>query len=262
MTPLETYHLHNLAAARYGTVSDALGGADRQDEVARAVAVEAAILAAPEARGVAVAPEAVDAALSAWRGEHPGCPLDDRALRDFLGRDLAVQAVLAAVAVPAVAEAEVRAFYDAEPARFRRPERREVRHILVTVNPDFADNREDRARERIDDLARKLADGADFSALARRHSECPTAMDGGRVGAVAAGRLYPELDRLAFALAEGAWGGPVRTEMGWHLVACDRILAAGTVPYEGAREEIRTLLSARRRRLAQAAWVRALAGCG
>ena len=42
---------------------------------------------------------------------------------------------------------------------------------------------------------------ARFADLASRHSECPTALEGGRLGEVVPGQLFPSLDAALFALA-------------------------------------------------------------
>lgn len=263
MSDLRAYHAWNIAVARFSAAPDALSpeqAARLGDEVDRALTLEARILETREAQAVSLPYDRVADAAAGWRGENPGCAISDAVLVEALHRELTVQAVLDAVAARArpVAEAETRAFFDANSDRFRKPERRAVRHILITVNPDFPDNTEDAARIRADVLADALRGGAVFANLAARHSECPTAMQGGAVGTVAAGVLYPEVEALAFSLPSGAWGGPVRTELGWHLVACDAILPAEEVAFADAGAAIRDHLAKRARRDAQVAWLRAL----
>lgn len=263
MGDLATYHAWNIAAARFGGAPEGLAddlAARLADEVERALALEARILATPEARAVTLPFETISDAVAGWREENPRCPISDTVLFEALHRELRVQAALDAVAAraPAVTAAEARAFYDAEPQRFHRPERRAVRHILITINPDFADNTEDAALARAEALADHLRAGASFADLAQRHSECPTAMRAGEVGTVGLGTLYPAVEALAFALPPGGWGGPVRTELGWHLVACDAILAEEDVPFAEAEAAIRDHLTKVARRAQQVSWLRAL----
>ncbi|MBN2753165.1 MAG: peptidylprolyl isomerase, partial [Rhodospirillaceae bacterium] len=119
-------------------------------------------------------------------------------------------------------------------------------------------NTEDAARARTEAVISALKGGADFAELAVRQSECPTAMQGGMVGTVATGTLYPEVEALAFALDTGAWGGPVRSELGWHIVICDAILAPESIPFAEAETRIRSLLTKQARRAAQTEWLRVL----
>lgn len=263
MSDLRDYHAWNVAATRFAAAPDALSPeqAARLDaEVDRAVTLEARILASREALAVSLPFEAVSAAVSGWRGENPRCPISDTVLFEALQRELMVQAVLDAVAARArpVSEPEAMAFYRERRESFHRPERRAVRHILITVNPNYADNTEPAAAQRIAAIADALRGGASFADLATRHSECPTAMKGGEVGAVAAGTLYPEVEAVAFALEPGAWGGPVRTELGWHLVACDAVLPPEDLDFAAVAAQIRGHLDKQRRREAQVDWLRAL----
>jgi peptidyl-prolyl cis-trans isomerase C len=81
-----------------------------------------------------------------------------------------------------------------------------ARHILV--------DSEDLCR----DLKQQIADGADFGALAREHSRCPSGRRGGDLGEFGPGQMVPEFDRVVFNEAVGEAHGPVKTQFGWHLV--------------------------------------------
>jgi parvulin-like peptidyl-prolyl isomerase len=63
---------------------------------------------------------------------------------------------------------------------------------------------EDAAMERARDIARRLAQGEDFAALARRESAAPSAAQGGEIGWIAEGALPPQ---IASALAQARDGG-------------------------------------------------------
>jgi parvulin-like peptidyl-prolyl isomerase len=104
-------------------------------------------------------------------------------------------------------------------------------------------------RERAGGLAKR------FAALARQYSECPTALEAGRLGEVRRGQLYPELDALLFRLPEGQVGGPVETELGFHILWCERIHHQKTLAFQRVRESIRQVLVERRRRDCQKAWL-------
>jgi len=59
-----------------------------------------------------------------------------------------------------------------------------------------------------------------FADLALKHSECPTALQGGVLGIVPRGKLYPELDAVLFSLKVGAVSDIVESEIGFHLLLC------------------------------------------
>ena len=134
-------------------------------------------------------------------------------------------------------------FYRLNPERFTRPERRTVRHILITFDTPAE---RDAAERLLTDLATQLAAGADFADLALRHSQCPTALEGGLVGSVPRGQLFPQLDEVLFALQPGACSTVVATEVGLHLVRCDAILPPDIIPFEQVRDRIIAALNRNR----------------
>ena len=88
-----------------------------------------------------------------------------------------------------VDEIDLRLYYELHRGCFTSPERRTARHILITLNDRFEENRRDRVLARMQRLRERLggrpsAVARHFPDLARRHSECPTALEGGRLGEV------------------------------------------------------------------------------
>lgn len=263
MTQIRDYHLWSIAAVRFASVPDVVAD-DKRDQlnadVERAISLEAAILSSPEALGVSIPADQIAVEAEHWMKAHPQCELSEAAVLNGIRRELSVQIILERVAAkaPQPTATEAKAFFTANLQKFHLPERRAVRHILVTVNPDYAENTETEAKRRIDQLVVALDSGEDFGELAGKFSECPTAMQGGQVGAVSQGTLYPEVDKLAFNLEAGSWGGPVRTDLGWHLVACDEILAPETPDYDAVAERIMVHLTQQAQRAAQVNWLKVL----
>ena len=81
-----------------------------------------------------------------------------------------------------------------------------ARHILVTT--------EDKCNE----LKTQIEGGADFSELARQHSQCPSGRSGGDLGEFGPGMMVPEFDRVVFSAEVGTVQGPVKTQFGYHLL--------------------------------------------
>lgn len=91
-----------------------------------------------------------------------------------------------------------------------------VRHILV--KPSQIRSPEE-TRALIHDLRARLADGADFHALARQYSEDPgSAVGGGELGWVSPGQMVEEFERVMAATPAGALSEPFETQFGWHLL--------------------------------------------
>jgi peptidyl-prolyl cis-trans isomerase C len=85
-----------------------------------------------------------------------------------------------------------------------------ARHILV---PD---------RETCEQLKKDIEGGADFAAVAREHSECPSAGSGGELGEFGPGEMVREFDAVVFSAPLNTVQGPVKTQFGYHLIEVTR----------------------------------------
>ena len=187
--------------------------------------------------------------------------LDEASFAAALERELKVEAVMEKVGTRAesVSDMDVELYYQYHPEQFRRPETRLVRHILITVNDSIPENTIVAARQRIDEIATRLAkEPQRFEEQALKHSECPTALDGGKLGDLPRGKLFPELDKALFELKAGEVSGVLESELGFHVLRCDAITEAGVLGYEQAKQHIRKLMEQKRKRVCQQAWVKQL----
>ncbi|MGL5286690.1 peptidyl-prolyl cis-trans isomerase C [Aeromonas sp. RU39B] len=67
-------------------------------------------------------------------------------------------------------------------------------------------------------LKEKLAKGADFGQLAKRHSTCPSGKRGGDLGEFSRGDMVKAFDDAVFKGELLTVLGPVRTKFGFHLI--------------------------------------------
>lgn len=262
------------AQSLFGKTPTALA-ADERERVrhlaAKQYGLEARVLATPEARDAMVPPASLAAALDEVRKryadaadfhadlQHNG--LDESGFMDALERELMVEAILEKVGTRAVgvSDIDVELYYQYHPDQFHRPETRRVRHILITLNDDLPDNTRSAARTRIEAIAARLArDPKRFEEQAMKHSECPTALQGGLLGDVPRNQLYPKLDAALFCMGAGEISEILESPMGLHLLRCDGITPAAVLGLKEARGPIRTLLEQRRKRVCQGAWVKQL----
>nr|WP_321443231.1 nitrogen fixation protein NifM [uncultured Cohaesibacter sp.] len=237
----------------------------------KAMAIESAVLASREAWDIFLPETMIVEAVETVRARYDShqdfeCDLaanglDEQTLALALSRDMWVDAVLSRVvkdiAPPSVVDAK--GWYDSHPAHFAVPERRTARHILITINEDFADNHRDTAQLNIESICNQLDGSVDqFAQLAKQHSECPTAMDGGKLGAVPRGTLYKSLDEMLFKMGEGAVSCVLESEMGFHILLCEAIHHAEIIPFAKAKDRIVDRLFARKRQIAQRQWIESL----
>jgi peptidyl-prolyl cis-trans isomerase C len=269
------YHLLRAATERFQSNLVALD--DDQRAAARAQAdqtfeLEELVLGSREAADVVIAESTVEQSFADVAGRFDDAGelnadlarngLDAAALKLALRRELTFDAVMQRIGSrhAEVTETDARLFYQLHGERFQTPERRTARHILITVNDDYAENTRDAALARATELVAELGENSDnivqrFARLARRHSECPTATEDGKLGDISPGQLYPEVDAALFALAEDSISAPVESEMGFHILLCEHIEPARTLPFAQVKDRIRQALEKRRRREAQRAWV-------
>jgi nitrogen fixation protein NifM len=267
-----------LARELFKKTPDTLDAGERRRlaEVARRqTEIERRILSTVEASGVVLPAASVQRTLEGIRAsyadaaeyradlERAGLTDDDLAVA--VARDLKVEAVLEQVAgrAPPVTDTDVEIFYLQHAVRFRKPETRTLSHILVTINETLPGSERKAALARIAAIRARLEqEPARFAEQAAKHSECPTAMNGGRLGQMGRGKLYPELDAAAFALAAGAVSDIVESPLGFHVMFCEAIDPARTVPLAEAGAHIRASLEDRRREAFRKAWVASLFAAG
>lgn len=150
---------------------------------------------------------------------------------------------------------EVQRYYARHAGQWIVPERRKLSHILITVQDQYVENTQPAALRRIHDVRLAIEHGAKFDAMARKVSECPTALEGGELGLVPRGQLFPELDTVAFCLESGQVSEPVRTEMGYHLVWCQEIVPERYQSFEEVEPELSQSIAKRRKIAVQKQWV-------
>ena len=81
-----------------------------------------------------------------------------------------------------------------------------ARHILVPT------------KEACEGLKTQIEGGADFAAVAREHSQCPSGKQGGDLGEFGPGQMVREFDEVVFRDEVGKVHGPVKTQFGYHLI--------------------------------------------
>ena len=67
-------------------------------------------------------------------------------------------------------------------------------------------------------LKDKLAKGADFATLAKKHSICPSGKRGGDLGEFRKGQMVKSFDQVVFTKPLYKVHGPVKTQFGYHLI--------------------------------------------
>jgi foldase protein PrsA len=135
--------------------------------------------------------------------------------------------------VAGVTDAKVKAYYDSHKSKYAAPATREVRHILV------------KKKSLAEELYKRLQNGADFAALAKKYStDTVSAKSGGKLlPAVSKGQTVPPFDKAVFSLKTKEISKPVHSTYGWHIIQpLADVKPPGTRPFTEVKASIKAQL--------------------
>lgn len=136
----------------------------------------------------------------------------------------------------AVSDEDAKAYYDANKDKFSEPEKFRVSHILVDTEME--------ARDILD----KLKGGADFAALAKEKSKCPSKDKGGDLGFLSKGQTVLEFEQATLGLQVGQLSDVVKTQFGYHIIRLEEKQPAKERAFEEVKEQLKqTLLSTKQK---------------
>ncbi len=127
-------------------------------------------------------------------------------------------------------EKDIEQYYQTHADEFKQEKQVRARHILV--------ENEATAKK----IAAKLKDGADFVALAKESSSCPSSAKGGDLGFFTRDRMVKEFADVAFKLKKGETSDPVKTKFGYHIIQVVDIKEAGVTPLAEVKTAIENKL--------------------
>jgi parvulin-like peptidyl-prolyl isomerase len=144
-----------------------------------------------------------------------------------------------------VTDAEVTKYYNDNKSQYGTPESREVRHILVAT------------KAKADQLYTQLKAGADFVALAKKHSTDTASKNSGGKLTISKGQTVAPFDQTAFLLKKNQISRPVKTEYGYHIIQpLSAVTPAKTKPLDkNLRAQIREQLSTTKKQEVMTKWV-------
>jgi len=122
-----------------------------------------------------------------------------------------------------VTDEEARTYFDENQDLI--PERPpSIRFENVQLLPEPSDSAKAKALAEADSVRGLLADGGDFTELARRFSDGPSAESGGELGWMRQdGSFVEAFEEIAFQTRPGLIPPPVETEFGYHLILVERV---------------------------------------
>ena len=143
------------------------------------------------------------------------------------------------VATPEPDDAACRRYYEQNKRRFRSPPIYAATHILFSVRQDDPEGYAKTQALAQSVLAELKQHHERFEELAREHSACPSAAQGGALGQISAGQTTPEFEKALEALAPGAMTEtPVETPYGLHIIRLDDKVEGKDLPFDLVADHI------------------------
>ena len=155
---------------------------------------------------------------------------EDTVISNFVEKEIAAKLT--------VSDEDAKKFYDENIDKFKRDEAVRASHILVGADAKATAEEKKKAREKAEALLKKLKEGADFAETAKKESSCPSAAQGGDLGAFGKGQMVPEFEKAAFTLKPGEVSDVVETQFGYHIIKLTEKHPAETVKFEDTKERI------------------------
>ncbi len=146
--------------------------------------------------------------------------------------------------VTKVTDEEILAYYEKHRDRKYTTEPKvRASHILIGRGATTPEEKK-AARKTAEELLKKIrTTDADFAALAREHSECPSKAEGGDLGFFKRqGDMVEAFAATAFALDTGEVSDIVETSFGYHIIKVTEKKKGGTIPVSEARPGIEFFL--------------------
>jgi peptidyl-prolyl cis-trans isomerase C len=144
---------------------------------------------------------------------------------------------------PAVTDVQSREFYDRNPDRFKQDESVRASHILFRVDEKADEATKKKALAKARAVLKQARGGADFSALAKKHSQDSSAQQGGDLNYFVRGQMVAPFDKAAFSLKPGEVSDIVTTQFGYHIIKVTDHKAATTVSFDQANDRIKQYLT-------------------
>lgn len=142
----------------------------------------------------------------------------------------------------AVSEDEARRYFDAHVSEFTTPQAVTLREILVAVPTDGKTlnvGQDEAARHKANQIRQRALAGESVEKLASELSDAPSRANAGLVGPLNIGELSPDLRELVEAMKVGEISEVLRTTRGHLLLKLESSRPPETLPFEGARDQIR-----------------------
>jgi len=135
-----------------------------------------------------------------------------------------------------ITEEEISQFYKENKDSYFVPGKVNISQILIKNSYN------ERGEKIIEEILEKLKEGEDFSALARKYSQGPSAKGGGSLGFVYLEELHPNIRKALSSIEVGKYTKPIRTTAGYHIIKLEARSLPRYIPLSEVKKQIRAKL--------------------
>jgi len=135
---------------------------------------------------------------------------------------------------------DIQIYYSRYKNEFSKVKQANISHILINVPPDASIQEQNRLLKKAYKVISVLKKGESFMDAAEKYSDDNvTKKNGGRLGDVEEGTLYPVLDKAIFNAKPGEIVGPLHTPIGYEIILINAFKSSGVLPLKAVRKKIR-----------------------
>lgn len=145
-----------------------------------------------------------------------------------------------------VSESELKDYYREKSAQNSAEFELSASHILLKLPTTATTADESAVRYRAEELVERLKSGEAFEALAKKYSEGPAAVNGGKLGLIRKGFLEDVLEQAFFGLKPGTFSAPVRSSFGYHVLLVQSRTALPVASFEQSAPQLTQELQRKR----------------
>lgn len=162
------------------------------------------------------------------------------------------------IALDAVTDDAVKAYYDGHAEEFTQPEGRLVSHILIRAPADSSADAKTAARAKAEGVRKALLEGANFENLASEVSECLSRSHGGALGVIPRGREAKAFEDAVYGQAIGEIGEVVESPVGFHVIKVTGEQEQKLIPFDEVKDRLSTALKTQAQQKVAADYIKGL----
>jgi peptidyl-prolyl cis-trans isomerase C len=213
------------------------------DQLVERFVIKTLLLGEAKKSNITVPPEEVDQHLNKLKSSIPkGMTFEDilkkngiteAKVREDITSDLKINKLFAPITNGiTVTDTDISEYMEKNKEAIAFPESVHARHVLVSVAKTDDEKTKGEKKAKAEKLREQLVKGADFAAVAKENSDCPSKEAGGDLGKFRKGQMAKPFEDAAFAQATNVIGSVVETEFGYHIIQVMEHLPAGTASKE------------------------------